>query len=333
MGMRKLATAVSLALGAAMWGAAAQAKELLGQPTPGGIGLQPAGSEFKEAAHFFHDGILMPIITAICVLVLGLLIWVVVRFNKRANPTPARWSHNTAIEVLWTVVPVLILMFIAIYSFRLLFQFHDLPKPDVVVKVTGYQWYWGYEYPDHGVDEITSTLLPKEEAAAKGEPYLLGVDNPMVVPVGKNVRVVVTGQDVIHAFGVPAFGFVVDAVPGRVNEIGFKADRVGKYYGNCRELCGVDHAYMPIQINVVTQAEFDAWVAAQGGSTPAVGGAPAAAAQGATGTVVSAGDATVPAPAAAGAAVQAPAPATKAPPAGKTEQPGPAGATPAPKAQ
>jgi cytochrome c oxidase subunit 2 len=217
----------------------------------------------------------MPIITLITLLVLGLLIWIVVRYNKKSNPVPAKWSHNTTIEVIWTVVPVLILMFIAIFSFRLLFAYNDMPKPDVTVKATGYQWYWGYEYPDQKVGEFVSNLLPEDEAKQRNVPYLLAATEPLVVPVNKNVRVLVTGADVIHAFALPAFGLKIDAVPGRINETWFRAEKVGTYYGQCSELCGVDHAFMPIEIKVVTQPEFEAWVASKGGSMTA--DAPAAA--------------------------------------------------------
>lgn len=238
----------------------------VGQPTPGGIGLQEAASPLKHQAHVFHDWILMPIISAITLLVLGLLIWIVVRYNKRANPKPATWSHNTTIEVVWTVVPVLILFFISLFSFRLLYDYADIPDPDVTVKVTGYQWNWGYEYPEYGVSEYISNLLPEGEARARGVPYLLAADEPMVVPVGQVVRLTVTAADVIHAVALPAFGLKTDAVPGRINETWFRAERTGVYYGQCSELCGVNHAYMPLQINVVTQAEFEQWVASRGGS-------------------------------------------------------------------
>ncbi|HEX2560990.1 cytochrome c oxidase subunit II [Phenylobacterium sp.] len=268
-GIRTLAAGAAASVAMATFAGAAFAEDLLGQPTPGGIGLQPAASPLKHQAHFFHDAVLMPIITAICLLVLGLLIWVIVRFNKRANPTPARWSHNTPVEIVWTVLPVMILMFIAIFSFRLLFAYHDMPRADVTVKATGYQWYWGYEYPDHGISEYISNMLPEEDAKARGVPYRLAVTEPIVVPEGKVVRVLTTGADVIHAFAIPAFGIIADSVPGRVNETWFKADRVGTYYGNCRELCGVDHAFMPIEVKVVTQAEFDAWVATKSGKAPA----------------------------------------------------------------
>ncbi len=264
MGMRKRAFGLAALAGAML--TAGSAAAAVGQPTPGGVGLQEAFSPLKHEAHFFHDAILLPIITVITLLVLGLLLWVIVRYNKRANPTPATWSHNTLVEVIWTVVPVLVLMFISIFSFGLLFRYADMPDPDVTVKVTGYQWNWGYEYPDYGVAEYISNLLPEDEARSQGVPYLLAADEPMVVPVGQTVRLIVTGADVIHAVGLPAFGLKVDAVPGRVNETWFRAERTGVFYGQCSELCGINHAYMPLQINVVTQAEFEAWVAGRGGS-------------------------------------------------------------------
>lgn len=301
------ATASALAVFAA---APTWAQDLVGQPTPGGLGLQPAASPLKVEAHVFHDFILMPIITAICLLVLGLLLWIVVRYNKRANPTPARWSHNTLIEVIWTVVPVLILVFISLFSFRLLFAYHNMPDPDVTVKVTGNQWNWAYEYPDQKVPEYISNMVPEGELAERGIPhnlYRLAADEPMVVPVGKTVRLLITAADVIHAVGLPAFGLKTDAVPGRVNETWFRADRVGTFYGQCSELCGVDHAFMPIQINVVTEAEFAAWVASKGGSmTPQAALAPAAPAAPAPAAVEGAVPA-APAIAAAGSTPTAPA--------------------------
>jgi cytochrome c oxidase subunit 2 len=273
-GIRAWLAGAAAAAMATVWALPALADEvLLGQPTPGAIGLQPGVTPLKHDAAFFHDVILLPIITVITLFVLALLVWVMVRYNKKANPTPATWSHNTTIEVIWTVVPVLILMFIAIFSFRLLYAYHDMPKPYMTVKATGYQWYWGYEYPDNGISEFVSNILPEDKAKEKNVPYLLAATEPLVVPVGKPVRVIVTGADVIHAFAVPAFGIISDAVPGRLNETWFKVERPGVYYGNCRELCGVDHAYMPIEVHAVSQAEFDAWVASKGGYK--VGGAPA----------------------------------------------------------
>ena len=275
--MRRLES-VAFGLAALFMGAAgsARADDLLGQPTPGAMDLQPGASVLKHQAIFFHNWILMPIITAIAIFVLALLIICIVRFNKKANPVPARWSHNTYVEILWTALPVLILTFIAIFSFKLLFAYHDMPPPDLTVKATGYQWYWGYEYPDQKIPEFTSNVLSEADAKARGEPYLLAADNALVVPVHKNVEVLVTGADVIHDFALPAFGLKTDAVPGRVNATWFNADKPGIYYGECDQLCGTNHAFMPIEIKVVTQPEFDAWVLSQHG-TPNDGTAPAAA--------------------------------------------------------
>lgn len=290
-----------------VWALPALASELrVGQPTPGAIGLQPGVTPLKHDATFFHNVVLLPIITVITLFVLALLVWVMVRYNKKANPTPAKWSHNTTIEVVWTIVPVLILMFIAIFSFRLLYAYHDMPKPYMTVKATGYQWYWGYEYPDNGISEFVSNVLPEEKAKAQKVPYLLATTEPLVVPVGKPIRVQVTGADVIHAFAVPAFGVISDAVPGRLNETWFTIEKPGVYYGNCRELCGVEHAYMPIEVRAVSQAEFDAWVASKGGYK--VGAAPAPAAAPATATAAAPAATAAPAPAPAAAPAAAPAP-------------------------
>ena len=261
--MRGLAFAAPLTAASAL-ATGALAQDVIGQPVDKAIGFQPAYAPLKHDVIFFHDVILMPIVTAIVLLVAGLLIYCVARFNKKANPVPAKFSHNTTVEVIWTAGPVLILMFIAIFSFKLLFKYHDMPPPDMTVKVTGYQWYWGYTYPDQKIDEITSTLMPEAEAKAKGVPFRLAAENPMVVPVGKVVRVLVTGADVIHAFSMPAFGDKIDAIPGRINQTWFKAERTGVFYGQCSELCGVDHAFMPIEVHVVSQADFDAWVSAHG---------------------------------------------------------------------
>ncbi len=209
------------------------AQDLMGQPTPGGIALQPAASPLKHEAHIFHDAILLPIITAICVLVLGLLIWIVVRYNAKANPVPAKWSHNTLIEIIWTVVPVMILVGISLFSFRLLFAYHDMPTPDLTVKATGNQWNWAYEYPDQGIGEYISNMIPEDEIASRGMPhslYRLAADEPMVVPVGKTVRLLVTAADVIHAVALPAFGLMTDAVPGRINKTWFRATQTGTFW-------------------------------------------------------------------------------------------------------
>jgi cytochrome c oxidase subunit 2 len=279
---RKLAGVVAVAAttmllsGAFAGQALAKGGELLGQPTPGAIDLQQAAAPLKHDAIAFHNFILMPIITAITLLVLGLIIWIAIRYNAKANPVPAKFSHNTTVEIIWTIVPVIILMVIAIFSFRLLFEYNDMPKPYMTVKATGYQWYWGYEYPDQKISEITSVPLKKEEADAKGVPYLLAADKPLVVPVNQVIRVQVTGADVIHSFALPAFGLKTDAIPGRLNETWFKAEKVGTYYGQCSELCGVDHSNMPIEIKVVSQGEFDAWVKSK--TAPATAAAAPAAA-------------------------------------------------------
>jgi cytochrome c oxidase subunit 2 len=184
---------------------------------------------------------------------------VIVRFNARANPIPSRTTHNTLIEIAWTIIPIVILMVIAVPSFKLLFFQLNIPAADLTVKATGKQWYWSYNYPDNGQIEFDSLML-KEGERKEGQPRLLAVDNEMVVPVNKTVRVITTGADVIHSFTVPSFGIKIDAVPGRINETWFKATREGIYYGQCSELCGKDHAYMPIAVHVVSEQAFAAWL-------------------------------------------------------------------------
>jgi cytochrome c oxidase subunit 2 len=223
------------------------------QPQPWEVTLQPAASPVMENIVWFHN-FLFVLITLITLFVLALLVVVVVKFNARANPVPSKTTHNTLIEVAWTLIPVLILVGIAVPSFRLLFQQLDIPKADLTVKATGKQWYWSYSYPDNGKFEFDSLL------AQDKQPRLLGVDNEMVVPVNKVIRVQTTGADVIHAFAVPAFGIKIDSIPGRLNETWFKATKVGMYYGQCSELCGKDHAFMPIAVRVVNDQEFAAWV-------------------------------------------------------------------------
>ena len=317
-GTRSLAAGVAAGAMTAFWGVSALAAEqLIGQPTPGGIGLQPGVTDLRHDAMIFHNAILMPIITVITLFVLGLLLWIIVRFNKRSNPTPAKWSHNTPIEVLWTVVPVLILMFIAIFSFKLLFAYADMPKPYMTVKATGYQWYWGYEYPDQKIGEYVSNVLPEDEAKKRNVPYLLAATEPLVVPAGKVVQVLVTGADVTHAFAIPAFGVGTDGWPGRVNSTWFKVDRPGIYYGSCRQLCGVDHAFMPIEVHVVSQAEFDAWVISRKGTPIGAAPAPAAAAATAAATPASATAPATPTAAAAPAPAATTTPAPAAAPAAK----------------
>ena len=227
----------------------------LGQPAPWEWTLQQSGSPVMDNIVWFHN-FLFVLITLITLFVLALLVVVVIKFNAKANPVPSRTTHNTLIEVAWTLVPVLILVGISVPSFRLLFLELDVPKADLTIKATGKQWYWSYAYPDNGKFEFDSLM------AQDKQPRLLGVDNEMVVPVNKVVRVQVTGADVIHAFALPAFGVKIDAIPGRLNETWFKATKVGMYYGQCSELYGKDHAFMPIAVRVVEDQEFAAWVEA-----------------------------------------------------------------------
>jgi cytochrome c oxidase subunit 2 len=234
-------------------GGAAFAEEVVGQPSPWELDLQASASPVMDSIIRFHDGLVV-IITVITLFVLALLITVVLKFNARSNPVPSRTTHNTTIEVAWTLIPVLILVSIAVPSFRLLFEELDIPKADLTVKATGKQWYWSYAYPDNGKFEFDSLL------AENKQPRLLGVDNELVVPVNKVVVVQVTGADVIHSFAVPAFGIKIDAIPGRLNETWFKATKTGMFYGQCSELCGRDHAFMPIAVRVVSDQDFAAWV-------------------------------------------------------------------------
>jgi cytochrome c oxidase subunit II len=239
----------------------------IGQPD-GRARLQDQFTPIGEEALWFHNDILMPAITLISIFVLILLVWVIVRYRRRANPEPSRTTHNTLLEVVWTLVPVLILVVIAVPSIKLLARQYSPPAADLTVKVIGNQWYWTYEYPDHGGFQLISNMLPDDEAAARGEPRLLAVDERLVVPAGATVKVIVTSADVIHSWGVPAFWVKMDAVPGRLNETWFKVDRPGLYYGQCYELCGARHAYMPIAVEVVPPAQFAAWVASKGGTMP-----------------------------------------------------------------
>jgi cytochrome c oxidase subunit II len=233
----------------------------LGRPSDWQLGFQQAATPVMEGITNFHDFLLW-IIIAITLFVLALLIIVIVRFNAKSNPTPSRTTHNMLVEILWTVVPVAILIVIAVPSFKLLFLQLNIPAADLTVKATGKQWYWTFNYPDSGKFEFDSLMLKDAERAKiqPEPPRLLGVDNEMVVPVNKNVRVVVTGADVIHAFAVPSFGIKIDAIPGRINETWFKATREGVYYGQCSELCGKDHAFMPIAVRVVSEQAFAQWV-------------------------------------------------------------------------
>ena len=228
-----------------------------GHPEPWQLGLQTSASPVMDDIIWFHN-FLLYLIVAITIFVLALLVIVMVKFNARANPVPSRVTHNTTIEVLWTVIPVLILVTIAVPSFRLLFYQLNTPKADVTVKATGKQWFCSYAYPDDKFE--FDSLMVQDKDLKAGQPRLLAVDNEMVVPVNKVVRVLVIGSDVIHSFSVPSFGIKIDAIPGRLNETWFKAEREGMYYGQCSQLCGRDHAFMPLAVRVVSEKEYTAWL-------------------------------------------------------------------------
>lgn len=291
----------------------------IGQPVPGHIGIQPQVTEIGHDGLWLHNALLMPIITVITLFVLALMFWVALRYRRKANPVPSRTSHNTLIEILWTLIPALILVVVAVPSIGLLAkQFKPAGKDAVVLKAIGNQWNWSYEYPDHGI-EFTANMLKEatgRDAAAKGErartdadgPRLLAVDNRVVVPVDTEIKVIVTATDVIHSWAVPAFWTKMDAVPGRLNEVTFKVQKgkEGVYFGQCSELCGARHGFMPIAVEVVSKENFAKWVASKGGKMPgaapvAGAAAPAAPAPAGTPTITPAVTvpATAPAPAAA----------------------------------
>ena len=242
--------------------AAAQELEHIGKPVERGLGFQPAATELARDLQWLDQYILV-IITVIVAFVSALMLIVIVRFNRRANPTPATFTHNTPIEVAWTLGPILILVAIGVFSLPVLFKQQEIPEGDINIKVTGYQWYWGYEYTDEGF-EFESLLLAKEELVENGyqeDEYLLATDTAVVVPVNKTVVMQVTAADVIHSWTIPAFGVKQDGVPGRLAQLWFKAEREGVYFGQCSELCGKDHAYMPITVKVVSEAEYAKWLA------------------------------------------------------------------------
>jgi cytochrome c oxidase subunit II len=263
---RLLAAGTAIAMGtAAAWAAPA------GHAEEWQLGMQDMVTQLGRDVAVFHDWLLL-LITIISLFVLVLLVICVVRFNERANPVPTRTTHNTTLEVAWTIVPVLILVAIAIPSFRVLREQLIIPPHDLVVKATGHSWYWNYEYPsDQGGFQFDSNMVPENEIKA-GQPRLLAADNELVVPINKIVRVQITAADVLHNFAVPSFGIRLDAVPGRLNETWFKADREGIYYGQCSELCGNGHPYMPINVRVVSEADYAAWVAQAKQKYAATGG-------------------------------------------------------------
>jgi cytochrome c oxidase subunit II len=228
-------------------------------PRPWEIGMQPPATPVKERLSEFHDELLV-IIFLIALFVLSLLLYVIVRFNQRRHPVPTRTSHNTVVEMLWTVVPVLILVIIAIPSFKLMYYMDRVPNPDMTIKVTGHQWYWSYDYPDQGDLSFDSNLIPESDLKP-GQKRLLDVDNPLVVPVDTVIRVYVTGTDVIHSWFIPSFGVQEYAIVGRLNESWMKVEHPGVYYGQCNQICGVNHAFMPIKVEAVTKDEFQRWLA------------------------------------------------------------------------
>ena len=255
-----LAASAAMLLGGA---AHAQSLDVVGAPIDKGLGFQPAATELARDLQWL-DHLLLIIITAISLFVVALIAYSIVRFNRRANPTPARFTHNTPVEVIWTVIPIIILVFIGSFSLPVLFKQQIIPEADITIKVTGYQWYWGYEYVGEDV-AFESFLLAREDLAANGYDdslYLLATDTAVVVPTGKTVVMQVTAADVIHAWTIPAFGVKQDAVPGRLAQLWFSAEKEGIYFGQCSELCGKDHAYMPITVKVVSPEVYDQWLTA-----------------------------------------------------------------------
>jgi len=255
---------LAAAAASGMHGVALAAEEVAGKPVPGGLHTQ---RPVTDLGHDFvwMDNFLLVIITAITLFVLALLAIVIFRFNAKSNPEPKRFTHNATLEVLWTAVPVVILFVIAVPSLRLLDRQLDVPEPDVTIKAVGYQWYWGYEYPEHDIS-FSSFMLREDELSEYGyesDEHKLATDTRMVVPVGQDVHLLVTAADVIHAWTIPSFGVKVDAIPGRLNETWFNVEEPGTYFGQCSELCGMNHAYMPIVVEAVPQDEYDAWVEEQ----------------------------------------------------------------------
>tara|TARA_Y100000992_G_scaffold296838_1_gene259599 strand:- start:345 stop:1175 length:831 start_codon:yes stop_codon:yes gene_type:complete len=228
------------------------------QPKDWQLGFQKAASKTMEDIVLFHDYMLLPIIVAITAFVLFLVIYACIRFRSSRNPEASQTSHNTIIEIAWTLVPCLILIIMAVPSFKVLYSQDKIPPADVTIKAIGYQWYWGYEYPDENI--IFDSYMIEEKDLKPGQPRLLTVDNEIFVPVDKVVKVLITANDVLHAWALPSFGVKRDAVPGRINETWFRADRLGTFYGQCSELCGIKHAFMPITVNVVSQEEYDKWL-------------------------------------------------------------------------
>ena len=250
----------------------AMAEEAIGIPQPKQLGFQPAASPVKEMIDSFHNELLI-IISVISVFVLALLLIVIVRFNARANPKPSTSTHNTLLEIVWTAAPIVILLIIVVPSFKLLYFSDKAPNAEMTIKAIGKQWYWTYEYPDHGHFTFDAYMLSDEEAAKQNKPRLLSTDNYVVLPTETNIRILVTADDVLHAFAMPALGVKKDAVPGRTNETWTRIEKAGLYYGQCSELCGARHGFMPIAIRAVPKAEFEAWVKEAQAKFPKVEGA------------------------------------------------------------
>ena len=255
MSLRRYGIGAGALLAASIW-----AEQVLALPKDWALGFQPAASPVMERIEDFHR-LLLYIITAISAFVLVLLLIVMFRYNQRANPVPSKTHHNTLLEVVWTVIPIVILVLIAIPSFRLLYFEADIPKPDVTILAVGKQWYWTYQYPSANI-QFDSLMLSDADAKKAGEPRLLGVDNKIVLPVNKVIEVETTGADVIHSWALPEMGVKMDAVPGRLNHTWFKATKLGTFYGECSELCGARHAFMPIEVHVVSDADYATWLAA-----------------------------------------------------------------------
>ena len=280
MRMTNFVTKLAAAAGLILSGAAASAQavnqklEIIGQPTPDAMGFQPASTELARDLQWL-DGLILFIITGIVIFVCALLVWVIVRYNRRSNPNPATFTHNSPLEIAWTIIPIAILVFIGSFSLPVLFKQQEIPQGDVTIKVTGYQWYWGYEYVDEGIAfdsymigaDANNILTPEvsaqlAEAGYTDQQFLLATDTAVVVPVGKTIVMQLTGADVIHSWTIPAFGVKQDAVPGRLAQLWFAAEKEGIYFGQCSELCGIAHAYMPITVKVVSEEAYAEWLEA-----------------------------------------------------------------------
>jgi cytochrome c oxidase subunit 2 len=274
MGLKSIATSFWATAGLILAGSSVWAQEvgqdleIIGRPVDGSMGFQPAATELARDVQWL-DGMLLVISAAITLFVTGLMAWVIIRYNEKRNPVAATFTHHSTLEVAWTVVPIVILVFIGAFSLPVLFKQQEIPEADITIKVTGYQWYWGYEYVDEGVN-YESYMLARDELEDYGysqDEYLLATDTSVIVPIGATIVMQVTGADVIHSWTIPAFGVKQDAVPGRLAQLWFAAEREGIYFGQCSELCGKDHAYMPITVKVVSQEVYDQWLAEAKGTS------------------------------------------------------------------